>query len=221
MLMFVTGLAGQTSMISSTKDMIYFMNSDLDYLRNSRERYAEIEGSAYLDEDFYSGSVSFNGKKFTGLLLRYNPYEGYFEFQTDDGVKYFDPLITPVDTVWMEKETFLHVPYRSGKNLRRDYMKLMNQGSTLVLQFSQVILIDAVAAKGYEEAKPARFEKRSDAIYILTGDQPALEFKGRKSLAEIFPGSHEKLSSYAKANKLKLKKSGEIIDLCTYYDSLH
>ena len=155
-----------------------------------------------------------------GLQLRHNPYEGYFEFQTEEGIKFFDPRITPIDTVWLDKETFLYVLYLAGKNMKRDYMRLMNQGSTMVLQFSHVILIQSEAAKGYKEAKPARFEKRSDAIYILTGDQPAMEFKGKKSLPKIFPEHLETLSGYVKTEKLKLKKTSEIINLCAYYDSL-
>lgn len=214
-------LAGQTNMISSMNEMITFMNSDVDYIKNKRERYAKIEGSAYLDEAFHSGSVSYMRKKYVGLQLRHNPYEGYFEFQTTEGVKFFDPQITLIDTVWMDKETFLYVPYSSGKHIKRAYMRLMNPGETMVLQLSQVILIEANPAKGYEEAKPAHFEKRSETIFIRTGDQPAMEFKGRKSLADIFPAHFETLSDYAKAEKLKLKKTGEIINLCAYYDSLH
>jgi len=213
-------LSGQTSIISSGRDMITFMNSDLDYISNTRERYAEIEGSAYLDEDFYRGSVSFNGKKFTGLLLRHNPYEGYFEFQTDEGTKFFDPLITPIDTVWIEKDIFLLVQYNSGKQTKRDYMRLINQGKTRVFQFSQVRLLEAEEAQGYEDAKPARFKEPSETIYIKPGDQPAMEFRNKKSLGAIFPEYYEQLSEYAKVNKLKLKNPEEIISLCTYYDSL-
>jgi hypothetical protein len=220
LLVLAAGLAGQTGMISSGNDMITFMNSDLDYIKNNKERYAKIEGSAYLNEAFHNGSVSYKHKKYMGLKLRHNPYKGYFEFQTEEGIKFFDPRITPIDTVWLDKETFLYVLYLTGKNMKRDYMRLMNQGSTMVLQFSQIILIQPEAANGYEEAKPARFEKRSDAIYILTGDQPAMEFKGKKSLPEIFPEHLETLSGYVKTEKMKLKKTSEIINLCAYYDTI-
>lgn len=221
LLVLSPGLAGQTNMISSGNDLFNFMNTDPDYIRNNRDRYAEIEGSPYLEEAFHSGSVSFKGKKYMGLQLRHNLYKGYFEFQTEEGIKFFDPQTTPIDTIWLDNDTYLYVLYRSGKDLKRNYMKLMNPGKTIVLQFSQVILIQANAAKGYEEAKPAHFEKRSEAIYILTGNQPATEFKGRKSLPEIFPEQHRILSDYAKAEKMKMKNVGDIISLCAYYDTLY
>jgi hypothetical protein len=220
LLVTATMVAGQTGLLFSESDFISFMNSDLDYMENQRERYAKIEGSAYLDEAFQTGSVSYNRKKYMGLQLRYNPYKGYFEFKTDQGIKYLDPRITPIDTVWMGEDTFIYIPYQSGKAVKRDYMKLISLGATRVLQFSQVILIQPEPAKGYEEAKSARFEKRGDAIYIETGDQPALEFKGKKSLEEIFPGHHEALSDYARSEKLNLKQSGDIVTLCAYFDSI-
>ncbi len=220
MLAAVSGLSGQTGMISSGTEMITFMNSDLNYINNQKERYAKIEGSAYLDEAFIEGSISFNRKKYMGLKLRHNAYEGYFEFQTDEGIKFFDPSLTPVDTVWLDKEVFIFVPYRSGKTLKKDYMRLVNRGSTRVLIFSQVFLIQSEPAKGYEEARPARFEKRGDIIFIQAGNRPAMEFRGKKSLEEIFPEHHEALVDHAKEEKLKLKKVGEIVSLCAYYDSI-
>ncbi|MFH0758819.1 MAG: hypothetical protein V2B15_16135 [Bacteroidota bacterium] len=220
LLVTATMVAGQTASISSWSDVINFMNSDLDYLENQRERYSKIEGSAYVDEAFQTGSVSYNRKKYMGLQLRHNPYEGYFEFKTDQGIKYIDPRVTPIDTVWLGEDTFIYIPYQSGKAVKRDYMKLISQGSTRVLRFSQVILIQPEPAKGYQEAKPARFEKRGDVIFIQTGDQTALEFSGKKSLEDIFPGHHAQLLEFARSEKLNLKKSGDIVRLCAYFDSI-
>jgi hypothetical protein len=212
--------ASQTSIISSDRDLITFMNSDLDYIENQRDRYAKIEGSAYLDEAFHNGSVSYQGMKYTGLQLRHNTYEGYFEFKTDQGIKFFDPRITPIDTVWIEEDTFIYGSYQSGNAEKKNFMKLMNRGATRVFQLSQMILIQPEPAKGYEEARPARFEKRGDLIFIQTGEEIALEFKGKKSVEDIFPEHYVQLNEYAKSEKLKLKETGEIISLCAYFDSI-
>jgi hypothetical protein len=212
--------SGQVGRISSERDLIDFMHSDLNYLENQRERYASIDGSPYLDESFREGSLSFRGTRYDGLALRLNVYEGYFEFETDEGVKYFDPAETPADTVWMGGDTYLQVYYRSGRNLKRSYMKLLNAGSTAVLRESVIILADPQPAQGYDEAKPARFEPRPDKLFIRVEGNTAQEFKGKNSLEEIFPDHLEELAGFVKAEKLKLKKEEEIIRLCTYYDSI-
>ena len=95
----------QTNIISSASDMMNFMRTDLDYIKNQDERYAQIEGTPYLEDAFQTGTISFKKQKYTGLDLRFNPYEGYFEFKTEEGIKFLDPKVTRVDTVWLEGET--------------------------------------------------------------------------------------------------------------------
>lgn len=210
----------QTNMISSGSDMINFMNSDLDYIKNQDDRYAQIEGTPYLDEAFQTGSISYKKVKYVGLDLRFNPYESYFEFKTEQGIKFLDPRVTRVDTVWLENETYLYIQYMVGKSRKQTFMKAVYMGPTRVLLNSEVVLVQPEEAKGYDPAKPARFEKMAEAIYIGEEGNPAMEFKGKKSIGDIFPEQQAQLNSYAKAEKLKLKKTEDVIRLCEYYDSI-
>ena len=165
-LIYITGLLllsqvaeAQTNIISSASDMINFLNTDLDYIKNKDERYSKIEGTPYLDEAFHTGTISYKKKKYTGLELRFNPYEDYFEFKTEQGIKFLDPRVTRVDTVWLEGETFLYVHYMLGKSRKQTFMKAVHTGPTMVLLHNQVLLVQAEEATGYEAFKPARFEK--------------------------------------------------------------
>jgi hypothetical protein len=99
-------------------------------------------------------------------------------------------------------------------------MKAVYTGPTRVLLHDEVVLVQAEEATGYEAFKPARFEKLAESIYLGEEGNPALEFKGKKSLEEIFPDHHDELGKYAKSEKLKLKKVEDVIRLCEYRDSL-
>ena len=209
----------QTNMISSGSDMINFMNSDLDYIKNQDDRYSKIEGTPYLNDDFQTGSISCKKVKYTGLELRFNPYEGYFEFKTEQGTKFLNPKVTQVDTVWLADETYLYVQYMLGKSRKQTFMKAVYLGPSLVLLHNEVVLVQPEEATGYDPAKPARFEKLAEAIYIGEEGKPAMEFKGKKSLEEIFPEHHAQLSGYAKSEKLKLYKIEDVVRLCEYYDT--
>jgi hypothetical protein len=125
-----------------------------------------------------------------------------------------------VDTVWLGNETYLYVQYMVGKSRKQTFMKAVYTGPTRVLLNSEVVLVQPEEATGYDPAKPARFEKMAESIYIGKEGNPALEFKGKKSLEELFPEHHAQLSSYVKAEKLKLKKTEDVIRLCEYYDSI-
>ena len=213
-------VSAQTNIISSGSDMINFLNADLDYIKNKDARYSRIEGSPYLDESFQTGSISYKQVKYVGLDLRFNPFEGYFEFQTEQGIRFLNPSVTRVDTVWGGEDTYLYVHYVSGKATKQTFMKAAYTGPTRVLLHNEVVLVQAEEATGYEAFKPARFEKLAESIFLGEEGSPAVEFKGKKSLEEIFPEHHAELGKFIKSEKLKLKKVEDVIRLCKYRDSL-
>jgi hypothetical protein len=81
------------------------------------------------------------------------------------------------------------------------------------------VLVQPEEAKGYEAFKPARFEKLAESIYIQVEGKPAMEFKGKKSIEEIFPDQQAELGKYTKSEKLKLKNIEDVVRLCEYYDA--
>jgi len=219
-LLLSQGSLAQTNIISSAADMINFLNSDLDYIEAKNDRYRTVEGSPYLDDEFHPGALSFSRTRYEGIPLRYNSYEGYFEFQTDQGVKFFDPRVTRIDTVWLEGDTYLYVYFQEGKARKQTFMKSVRLGPTSVFQRNEVILTQPEEATGYVSAKPASFQKMAESIYIQKEGEPAMELKGKKSLEEIFPEHYKELNKYVKAEKLKLKKVEDVARLCEFYDGL-
>ena len=210
----------QTNIISSSADLFNFLNSDLDYIEARNDRYRTVEGSPYLDNEFHPGSLSFNKTKYTGIPLRYNYYEGYFEFETEQGVKFFDPKVTKIDTVWLEGDTYLYVYFQSGKARKQTFMKAVQIGPTSVYLYNEIILTQPEETTGYVAAKPASFQKLAESIFIQEAGKPAMESKGKNSLEEIFPEHHAELSKFAKSEKLKLKKVEDMVRLCEYYDRI-
>lgn len=193
---------------------------NMNYLKDLRERYKKIEGTPYLDEEFRKGSLSFGGSRISNLDLRYNIYEGHFEFMDEDVVKFIDPQRNRVDTVWLEDDTYLYVSFEAGKHIKMTYMKMVWGDGTRVLLNHKMMLTEAEETQGYKEAQPARFTRQQDLIFIQPTGSHAMEFKGKKSLEEVFPNHHQQLSTYAKKEKLKLKKPEDIVKLCSYYDSV-
>jgi hypothetical protein len=210
----------QTNIISSAADLMNFLNSDLDYIEAKNDRYRTVEGSPYLDDEFHPGALSFSRTRYEGISLRYNSYEGYFEFQTDQGVKFFDPRVTRIDTVWLEGDTFLYVYFQEGKSRKQTFMKAARLGPTSVFLRNEIILTQPEEATGYVAAKPASFQRMAESVYIQKEGQPAMELKGKKSLEEIFPEHYKELNKFVKAEKLKLKKVEDVARLCEYYDGL-
>lgn len=219
--MFPAGiLFAQTPMISSGAEFNSFMKSDLSYLEEQEARYAKIEGSPYQDTAFKPGALIYNKKLYANLKLRYNYYEGYFEFKNGDEIKYYDPRYIEVDTVWLENSKYIYIEHDNGKNIRRNYMKLILDGPVKVLTFKEIIKLDPEEASGYEAARPARFDPRPEVIYLQIGDAPAVEFKSRRSIAQVFPDHVNELEKYAKSEKLRFRDPADLVALVQFYDTL-
>jgi hypothetical protein len=210
----------QTTIVSNGADLYTFANSDHDYLKSRDERYSTVGGSPYLDDEFQEGSLYFNKTRYTGVSLRYNAYEGYFEFETEEGIKYFDPQVTKIDTVWLDGDVFRYVYFQHGRTGKQTYMKVLHNGAASAYWYDEVIMTEPEESTGYAPAKPASFQKLAGAVYIQVEGKPALELKGKKSLDEVFPDHLAELNSYVKTEKLKLKNTEDVVRLCQYYESL-
>jgi len=210
----------QTPIISSGAEFNSFMKSDLSYLEEQEARYAKFEGSPYLDEEFKHGGLVYKNKLFTNLLLRYNYYEGYFEIKTGDEVKFYDPRYTAVDTVWLESNKYIYIEHKDGKSIRRNYMKLLHDGPAKALTFKEIIMLDPEPASGYKAARPARFDPRPEVTYIQFGDAPAVEFKNKRSIGEVFPTHVKEIEKHAKSENLKFRDASDLVELVRYYNTL-
>ena len=205
---------------SGTDVGINVPESDMIYIQNQRDRYNKIDGSPYLDEEFSIGSVSLRGRRISNLDLRYNIYEGHFEFMDNEVVNFIDPRTNRVDTVWLNGDTYLYVSFKAGKQIKMTYMKMVRGDGTRVLLNHRMLLTEPEDSQGYQDAKPAKFHQQQDLIFIQPTGSHATEFKGKKSVEEVFPNHHHQLSAYVKSEKLKLKKLEDIVKLCSYYDSV-
>lgn len=210
----------QTEYNDALTESIRVIQSDMDYIQNQRERYKKIDGTPYLDEEFSKGSLSLGTSQINNLDLRYNIYEGHFEFMDEEVVRYIDPRRNLVDTVWLHGDTYLYVSFKAGKQIKMTYMKMIRGDGTRVLLNHKMLLTEPEETQGYKEAKPARFSRQQDLIFIQPTGSHAMEFKGKKSMEELFPDHYQLLSEYVKSEKLRLKKLDDIVKLCIYFDSV-
>lgn len=210
----------QAPVISKLPELNTFMQSDYHYKKDLRDRNAKIEGSPYLSEEFSTGSLSFRDTYYKDLQLRFNVYQGHFEFKSGDEVLYFDPRYTEVDTVWMGDEKYIYVAHDNGRNTRRNYMKILHDGPAKVLLLREISLLEPEEASGYEEARPARFEPRPGVLYVQVGDEPALEFKNKRSIDDVFPDHVKALEQYARSKKLRFRDPEDLLTLVKYYNTL-
>ncbi len=207
--------------VTTLTDISDFMQSNYNYNREYRASSAMIEGSPYLSEEFVAGSLSYRDSYYRDLQLRYNVYDGHFEFKSEDEILYFDPRYTEVDTVWIGNDTYIFQEYIEARNVKRSYMQLLydSDGIQAFKQY-EIILLEPEPPRGYEDAKPARFQQRPERLFVRFKGDPAQEFPGRKSIPELFPAYADELITYTKKDRLRFRKPEDLVLLCKYYNSL-
>jgi len=217
---FISASLEAQNNLTNLSELTSFMKSDYNYIKEQRERNANIEGTPYLNEHFTDGRLVYQDKMYRGLKLRYNIYEDHFEFESEGEILYFDPRYTEVDTVWMGEQKYIYATYNENNREKRSYMHLLHDGRTQVLTRMETILLQPEKAQGYEDAKPARFREMPERMYVSIDGNPAVEFSNRRSIDDVFPEYEEELTSYAKKNKLKFRTPDELVTLVRYYDSI-
>lgn len=208
------------STLTNLSELTSFMKSDYSYIKEQRERNSQIEGTPYLDEGFTEGKLVYQDKLYKGLQLRYNIYEGHFEFKSEGEILYFDPRYTEVDTVWIGQEKYIYAPYADNSREKRSYMHLLYDGNTQVLSLRETLLLQPEKAQGYADAKPARFRELPPRMFVSKDGKPAVEFSNRRSIEEVFPDHADKLETYAKKQRLRFRSPDELVELVEYYEDI-
>ena len=81
-------------------------------------------------------------------------------------------------------------------------------------------LLEQELARGYSEAKPARFDAMQKTYYIAINDAPAQLIASKKGLIEMFGDKKEEMESFISKNKLSVKSNEALIKILAHYNSL-
>ena len=67
----------------------------------------DIQGTAYLEEEFTPGKVLMNRTVYEGIRLRYNVYNDLFEANLDENTIVIDPAKNDIDTIYYKGNKFV------------------------------------------------------------------------------------------------------------------
>ncbi len=174
------------------------------------------KGTPYANEEFILATISTTNKSFP---VRYNVFEDQMEVKRENSVLLLDKKQTDY-VIHLVNKT-----YRSYK-IENDYqffaIASTNKHLDLLKKETKKFNEAKKAINSYSEDQPARFEEIKESYYIYTlsnGITQKLPQKEKDFLA-LFPKNKDKIKTYLKKNKLKLKKEEDLIKLLKYIDTL-
>jgi hypothetical protein len=178
----------------------------------------DISGTPYLDNEYVLGTVSTNdGVKYKDIPLRYNCFNDVLEIKKDD---------QPYDLLPKEKaaraefggQIFCYLPY--GNDASKAYFQVLIDGKARLCARYRVNFYEKEEAKGFADAKPARFDDLLETYWVSLGQAPLKLVLKKNQLLDVLSDKKNEVEAFLTKEKLSLKKPDDLKKVITYYNSL-
>ncbi|WP_461639398.1 hypothetical protein [Labilibaculum euxinus] len=200
--------------------LIDFYNNVITVKISEGTSSANFEGSPYWDETFYKGSIiSKDSLLYTGLHLRYNNYKDLMEFKKGENayeISYQFPLLQ----IMFDGKIYKSFEYKDGNQDRIGYFQELHNGNYSLYCKNRIYFLEAKPAKGYKAATLPKF-KRSAPVYYIKANNELTLINNKKDLLKIFKNEKNKLNSFIKKNKIKLKDQSDMVSLIIFCNNLN
>lgn len=183
---------------------------------------ADITGSPYLSKDYQLGYVLTDKRvRYTNVPLRYNVYTDEIEFKNEEGQAMAIDFPGNIAEVGIGHAVFIYRLYQFDKKLlKAGYFQLMNRGKAEGLIKYRMIFKEAEPAAAYKDPQPPKFEKKPATFYVSLNKKPAMPVKNLKTLLSVLGDHKKELQAFAKKEKIKVRREGDMKRILNYYNSL-
>lgn len=190
-------------------------------LNTIETHYNDVKGSPYANLQFEDGFVlPKEGKKISGLKIRFNIHTDQFEIQAKDSIIYgFTPLSSK-HWVGVNTTKYIYQHYITGNKSKNSYFIVATEGAVSLLVKEKRSYRIGEAARAMIPAKPARFVQLPSDYFIIADTEMPIKFNKVNDLIELLANHKSKLRDYVKKEKLKKSKLSNFKQIIEYYNSL-
>jgi len=182
------------------------------------EHYRDVQGSPYLSEDFISGVVEMKDGNLYQGPLRYDAYAGQMEFRTDEGTVYAIAHPETIETIALEKDTFLY--FQDEKDpTTGNYYQLIAGGDYSLLMKHRTILKDPQPDRPYRDATPAEFVSQKGEYCLYNKQTGLIPVRSKRDLNRLAETIDESLKSFVKKRKIKTGDKEDMVQFTEYLNA--
>lgn len=187
-----------------------------NYQVKNHDNYQNIEGTAFLNKNFSKGEIFTTYGNYKDVEMKYDIYEGSFLLNVDNKTMYLDQLPS-VKKIELDGTDFFIKKYKINGKDRQSFMIRLDSGQVSLYAKKNVSLRPEEPPKALESAShPARFVAQPDSYFLQMGSGNLVLIESIKDFYEIFPEKAEPLKSFAKKEKLGVKKEKELIQIVQF-----
>ncbi len=150
--------------------------------------------------------------------LRYNIFEDEMEFVRENNLYYLVKEIGRKVHFEETKSTFKVYQF----NDKLGYYKVMVDGNLSLLAKHRVRYFEPRPAEsGYDKAKPAKYKRQKDELYLAVDQRIRTKLSGIKKsdFLSYFGNRSQEMEDFMKNNKLSYKKAEHLVKILGYYNT--
>lgn len=176
-----------------------------------------IEGSPYLNDEFYGGEVIIDDSIcIEDVPLRYNIYNDKIEFKNENEKILELGNHSTVYRFNFEEFLFCNLNYLEGDKPKHGILELLVYGHIKLYKKYNVELELATKAIGFQEATPDRLVRKNDLYLLAVGQEIPHVFSNIKKLLPELQKIKPDINSFIKAEKIRLRSEKGLHALIQY-----
>ena len=166
------------------------------------QKYMLAEGHPFfLTPQWQKGSVTVNGKKHTGLNLKYNIYTDELVLKAEKisgGASVISLNNEFIESFYLEDKHFVNSMGFNVRGIQTDFVELLYKGN-----FDFFVSYTKFFNNDYNDKTPYGSYGKTNTSYFLLQNKELVEVSSKKALFNYFELIKKKLKKYLKKNRIK------------------
>lgn len=224
-ILMYSGSYAQQPNLRTPVDMVDQMNNmenlirALSFQSNMENKVENIEGSAYLNDEFETGDVLLTtGVKYTGIPLKYNIYNDRIEFQNQAGKIYNINNPESIRELSIGESRFIYTDCFRNKKSTKAITEVISEGKTSLLKHHRIKIQPAKPAQTHQEALAAKFIKIPSEYLIMKAGGNAVFFKNKKELLVLLSDKRNVINELISRENLSVKQENDLVRIVGFYN---
>jgi len=212
------GLNVKTDEIGQVNAMENLLRA-LSYTNSYEIKEAEVEGIAYLDENFTDGVVVLTtGAKYADIPLRYNVYNDLIEFKNRKGEVFNINNPSSINELTIGSSKFVYVNFIHSNKEKQLFAEVIAEGKASLLKHHRLSLQPAKQAETHRAAQPPKFVKVPSEYLIKKEGGNVQLIKTKKELLTMLTDKSKAINDMMAREKLSVKVESDLKRIVDFYN---
>lgn len=179
----------------------------------------DIEGSAYLNDEFITGTVTLNsGVKYSNIPLRYNVYNNEIEFRSNSGKLFNINNPESIKELTIGDSKFIYTDCKLHNKIEKLFVEVILESDASLLKRHRMKLNPPKEAETHRPAQPYTLSKMPSEFLIKKSDGTVHLFKNKKELISLLSDKSDKINELMKQQKLSAINEKDLLTIVKYYN---